>query len=1858
LFVFVLGTLTPLVSLSQSWTIGTSYPQGSAQTTLESESKTQIVIADLDGDGMGDVAAVVQGQLVLLKGDGKGGLTVFPAQQNLPAFVSAIAAADFTGDGKIDLLVLGQTTAQSVPSLLLLVNQGNGQFGVPSPVYNSALPALDNTCRLAAGVFTSAGTATAADFALSCQSAPASVFIGANSGDGTFAAVNSIEGVEQGRKIGGIQGLTANADGTQNLAVRSFSTSVPGGAPRIDWLMNQKGVFTAQQAVVPASYLNYLADYDGDGIPDSFASAYGVLSAQRAQASGFAAAQTINTWSGCYVSALGAGQLQNNAGSSALDLVAALLCNATSPATGHLLTFVPMLNSAATGVTITQLASDGDIASFNIAVSSLGGLAVPAGQVGVRVNSDAPEYLSLSDGSAVFTATIPDVSENILVTYSASDRMAASSAQTVLAPAPAAVTSSSTSSSRKSASALVRIAAKSDLSAQSQGSGLQAPTATTVASSVNPSTYGQSTTLTALVSTGGTVPTGTVTFDDGGSSIGPGTLSTVSTTNLVPYSSQFSSSTSWSNSGETVTSNAATAPDGTNSGTLIVPTDTNQAIAQFFPCSPGAVTASAWVMTYNANPATNFVLGVEFWNGGTFITAIGIVPAILPVWQRYSMTGTAPAGTTQCYLYFSPTNVEGVSVPGEGAYVWGVQDEQSPNLGPYVATGAASATGSGGLATFNTSTLAVGGHSITAVYGGDTNDAGSTSPAQTQQVNQAATITQVSSSVNPSTYGQSATLTALVNTGRTVPTGTVTFTNNGASIGTGSISTVTATNLIPNSQTFGNWNTQAYLVPLPTAQQVSVAGPNGTSGNAESIQFPAASGGAYSSLQYWDTTTLYAGKTVTFSVWLKAVSPVDGQSVQIGMADVDTGLDGNYAVLNLTTVWQRFSVTAVIPASENNDPYYFYIFSGPATTSTVYAWGPQVEFASTAGPYVATSGAFATGSGGVATLSISSLPVGSDSITAVYGGDSSDVGSISPVLTQQVNQAATITQVSSSVNPSTYGQSTTLSAFVNTGGTVPAGTVIFEDSGASIGTGTLSTVSTTNLAPHSSQFSSSTSWSNSGETVTSNATTAPDGTNSGTLIVANTYWALSQFFPCSPGSVTTSAWVMKYSANPATNFILLIEFWNGDTVITSDGIVPATLPVWQRDSMTFTAPAGTTQCYVAIGPTNVEGVSVQGEGAYVWGVQVEQSPNLGPYVATGAASATGSGGLATFNTSSLAVGNHSITAVYGGDTNDAGSTSPVLTQQVNKVTPTISASCSPNPVAYSQGTNCTAIVSSGATGNVIWTFNGGAWGTTALSGGSTSTGANSLAGYPAGTYPAVATYIGDGDNNSVVGSTSMTINKAPLTITASSTSVSYGTAAPTITPSYATFVNNDTSASLTTQPTCSTTYTTTSAPGSYPTTCSGAADSNYSISYVAGSITVSKAASTITFAQPATPVTYGVAPISLSASASSGLAVAFTAAGPCSVSGTTLTVTSAGSCVVTANQAGNANYSAATAVAHTIVVNQASLTITPTNEPKTYGITLALSAFTVSGLQNSDTVSSVTLASTGTPSTAAVGSYAITASGAAGSGLTNYSITYNTGTLTVTKAILTVTANNASMTYGGTVPGFTPSYSGFQNGDTSAVLIGSPSLTTSATSSSAVGSYTIASAAGTLSATNYSFSFVNGTLTVAKATLAVALSSSANPSNYGGTAIFTASVSGGTGTVTFLDGLTPLQTVSLTSGSASLTTQLLSVGSHSITAQYSGDSNFNGTTSSAVTQVVNKAAAAIAESSTENPSPYGDSVTITFAFSGSLAVPTGSATITEDGVTMTTIPLDGSGKVSYTGPALMAGSHTIKAIYGGDVNYF
>ena len=190
---------------------------------------------------------------------------------------------------------------------------------------------------------------------------------------------------------------------------------------------------------------------------------------------------------------------------------------------------------------------------------------------------------------------------------------------------------------------------------------------------------------------------------------------------------------------------------------------------------------------------------------------------------------------------------------------------------------------------------------------------------------------------------------------------------------------------------------------------------------------------------------------------------------------------------------------------------------------------------------------------------------------------------------------------------------------------------------------------------------------------------------------------------------------------------------------------------------------------------------------------------------------------------------------------------------------------------------------------------------------------------------------------------------------------------------------------------------------------------------------------------------------------------------------------------------------------------------------------------------------------------------------------------------------------------------------------------------------------------------------IQGTTTASTTTLV----SSLNPSAAGQSVTFTATVSGPsgnttvpTGTVSFLDGTTTLGTGALSAnGQGTFSTSLLSAGSHSITAVYSGDTNFAGSTSSVLTQVVN-APSLLSTTTTVSASATslttGQSVTFTGTIAGpagNTTVPTGTVTFLDGTTTLGIGTLNSSAQATYSTSSLGAGSHSITAQYGGDTNF-
>jgi hypothetical protein len=174
--------------------------------------------------------------------------------------------------------------------------------------------------------------------------------------------------------------------------------------------------------------------------------------------------------------------------------------------------------------------------------------------------------------------------------------------------------------------------------------------------------------------------------------------------------------------------------------------------------------------------------------------------------------------------------------------------------------------------------------------------------------------------------------------------------------------------------------------------------------------------------------------------------------------------------------------------------------------------------------------------------------------------------------------------------------------------------------------------------------------------------------------------------------------------------------------------------------------------------------------------------------------------------------------------------------------------------------------------------------------------------------------------------------------------------------------------------------------------------------------------------------------------------------------------------------------------------------------------------------------------------------------------------------MSVTRAPLTITADNQSRVFGIDNPALTFTPTGLVNGDLFASIGLTPSLGTTATKSSAVGSYPI-SASGAATTANYAVAYTSGTLQVSVAPTTVSASASPEPSTAAATDTLSATVNtaaaGGLdpnneGTVTFTEGATPLcTTITLVGNAASCTYNAFAGPTlHTITATYNPSANF------------------------------------------------------------------------------------------------
>jgi hypothetical protein len=334
-------------------------------------------------------------------------------------------------------------------------------------------------------------------------------------------------------------------------------------------------------------------------------------------------------------------------------------------------------------------------------------------------------------------------------------------------------------------------------------------TTTSLSSSPSPSHFGDEVVLTAVVTnTSGAAVTGTVEFLDGGSSIGTATLSG---TQAIIITSALSVGTHFLTAHYQGTSDYAASTSTVVGHTVLPPLIATTTALSFSPTVPrlgDTVTLMAAATPASGGPASGSVeffdgtasLGTGTLNGGQaglntrslglgshtltarylgndqFRTsdspavAVNILPAALATTTSLDSTALTPWCPGQSVTFTATVSSSGGTPSGTVAF-----QDGSTVLG--------TATLAEGMAVFPTNSLPAGGWSVRAVYGGDSTNQGSTSPAVSRQV--IVESVALTSAPNPSTVGQAIDFKAAVTDSlRGTPTGNVTISETVGAIST------------------------------------------------------------------------------------------------------------------------------------------------------------------------------------------------------------------------------------------------------------------------------------------------------------------------------------------------------------------------------------------------------------------------------------------------------------------------------------------------------------------------------------------------------------------------------------------------------------------------------------------------------------------------------------------------------------------------------------------------------------------------------------------------------------------------------------------------------------------------------------------------------------------------------------------------------------------------------------------------------------------------------------------------------------------------------------------------------------------
>ncbi|MFL5493448.1 MAG: beta strand repeat-containing protein, partial [Gemmatimonadales bacterium] len=458
-------------------------------------------------------------------------------------------------------------------------------------------------------------------------------------------------------------------------------------------------------------------------------------------------------------------------------------------------------------------------------------------------------------------------------------------------------------------------------------------------------------------------------------------------------------------------------------------------------------------------------------------------------------TGTSETGTTT--LVIKRTSTTTVSGPASSTFGGSVTFTATIGGGPSP-TGTvqfkdggvnlgAPQTVSGGTASVSTSALAGGAHTITGVYSGDANFGGSTSPGLSHTVNPASTTTVLSSSVNPSTFGQSISLSATVTgpSGTGTPTGSIQFKIDGANFGSAvALSGGSATSGSTNSLAAGSHPVAAVYTP-DAASAASFSASTSTVIATQTVNQALSTATVISSVNpsvFGQSVTLTAAvKNGATPITVGSISFIEGGTCATPGTTLQSGQTPNASgVVTFTTTTLSVAGHAVLACYDGSGSFgpsqatLTQTVNKAATTTTITSDTPDpsnagqavtVNFTATANSpgsgtpsgnvTVSASGGAETCTGTVAagTCSITLTASGARTLTATYAGDPNFNGSTSATASHTVNVPATVLTVAPASG--IFGGTAALSATLTSSGSPVAGkSISFSLNGSSAGSAT------------------------------------------------------------------------------------------------------------------------------------------------------------------------------------------------------------------------------------------------------------------------------------------------------------------------------------------------------------------------------------------------------------------------------------------------------------------------------------------------------------------------------------------------------------------------------------------------------------------------------------------------------------------------------------------------------------------------------------------------------------------------------------------------------------------------------------